>query len=186
MPPTSSASPSRPARPRDTVTRNLLALALLGAGFSACDPASNAAPPSPSSFWTLAIHQDGVADKTLVVCADEPLLLAFMRSLPEVDGSPCLLDDQQLVLMEVCTHGSDQYAIHSQIDGTGADDFTTGMVISSLSGAPRRFERRLHFRRNADRCPAAWDIGEAGALGERVVQNVVSGKVRILPQTLGF
>jgi hypothetical protein len=155
-------------------------VAIAAFGLAACEPASGAAP----EFWSLAVHQDGAADRMLVICADDPVLQAFMRSLPEVNGTPCALADSQLLRMEFCTSGNDRYTIQSSLSGVDDGDVTVVTVIAGGEGAGRRFERRMHFRRRARRCPDAWSVGEAGVQGGRQVMNVVSGKTRVLPRAL--
>lgn len=176
---------SRQVLRRDAVIANRLAALTfaLMIGLAACERGSNAATADSTGLWALAVHQDGAEDKSLVICADEPVLRAFMQSLPEVDGTPCRLDDPQLVLMAFCTNGQHRYAIHSMTGGD-PNDFTVDTVIASDPSVARRFERRLHFLRRSSICPDGWTIGEIGVLGERSVLNVLSGKMRGLSDAL--
>lgn len=170
-------------RPDAVIANRLAAMTVALMGLAACERGSSAATVGATGFWMLAIHQEGAEDRSLVICADEPVLHVFMRSLPEVDGTPCRLDDRQLALMTFCTNGRRRYAIHSATGGD-PDDFTVDTVIVSEPERARRFERRLHFLRRSSRCPDGWTQGEIGVLGERSVLNVLSGKTRVLSETM--
>jgi hypothetical protein len=158
-----------------TMPANPVRLSLLAAALTVAASTATAQPnPQPqgaiarnalanASLWLAEVIEDGKPIRPAArICADPPLVRAFARPMPVINGRDCPQLGQILergaTYSARCKLDGQIYHVGATIAGDRARDFTVDIAVRRLVKTGPVLEQTRHYRK-LDACPSGWAIG---------------------------